>query len=404
MNMRSLENTKIKTLVVMILLITVWGTSVTSVLKAEENKPTIRAEWKDKSTGSTYYNWNSIENDQYLNKVIVSTSDGKWARLDDKFTSIYMGWRETSNPRLSNHYGSVSDGGLFYYLPLYLDTTQMVAVRGNLYDISPDGNWGIYETNNFGAQKSTDGKTVQSTSLHSYFLKNMKTGELQEWMSSSKYVSLYWLADSTLLVNQYSYIAKQKAISTFNPATGKKKELVLGKIYGYSEKDQKFEFVRNEPKRLPWIYDLQTGESSLITKSEEEKFFSWKDPRPTSKAPDNIDMTTLPVIDLPIRNSYEHEVITSKGSELVPYTFVKEAKTYIPLLPILPKFNLSVGQREGNMYDYQYKLTGASGQSVTLDRSNSIVFQFRLFVTPEILEKVGLQDVTVRTGMTAVIK
>jgi hypothetical protein len=404
MNMRSLQNIKIKTLVVMILLASVWGTSVTTVLKAEENKPTIKAEWKDISTGSTYYNWNSIENDQYLNKVIVSTSDGNWARLDDKFMSIYMGWKETSNPRLSNHYGSVSDGELFYYLPLYLDTTQMIAVRGNLYDISPDGNWGIYETNDFGAQKSTDGKTAQSTSLHSYFLKNMKTGELQEWMSSSQYVSLYWLADSTLLVNQYSSIAKQKAISTFNPATGKKNELVLGRIYSYSERDQKFEFVKNEPKRLPWIYDLKTGQSSLITKSEEDKFFSWKDPRPTTKAPDNLDIAALPVIDLPIRHLYEHEVVTSQGSELVPFTFVKEGKTFIPLLSILSKFNLSVGQREGAMYDYQYILTGPTGQTVTLDRNNSRVFQFRLFVTPEILEKVGLQDVTVKTEMTAVIK
>ncbi|MNP40664.1 hypothetical protein D3C76_1343170 [compost metagenome] len=117
-----------------------------------------------------------------------------------------------------------------------------------------------------------------------------------------------------------------------------------------------------------------------------------------------MDIESLPIIELPIRRMYEHEVITKQGSALVPFTFVKDGTTYIPLRYILPKFNLSVGQREGDMYDFQYKLTGASGQNVTLDRNNSRVFQFRLYVTPEVLEKVGLQDVTVKTDMEAVMK
>jgi len=402
--MHLLKKTRIQVILAAMLMVSVLGAYVAPVAQAEDNTTTIRAEWKDINTGSTYYNWSSVENDQYLSKVIVSTSDGIWAQLDDKFRSIYTGSKATINPTLGNHFESITDGNSFNYLPLYLDTAQKIAVRGNLYDISPDGKWGVYETSDFGAEKSSDGKTAQYNQLHSYFLKNMITGELQEWISSSQYVGLNWLADSTLLVNQYSQVAKQKAISTYDPATGKKKELVLGRLYSYSEKDQKFEFVKNEPKRLLWIYDLKTGKSSLITKAEENNLFTWKDPRPTTKAPNNLDIKTLPVIDLPIRNLYEYEVMTTQGSELVPYAFEKEGKTFIPLFSILSKFKLSVGQREGDMYDYQYKLTGTTGQTITLDRNNSRVFQFRLFVTPEVLEKVGLQEVTVKPLIPPVIK
>ncbi|MEC0092789.1 hypothetical protein [Paenibacillus macquariensis] len=402
--MHLLKKTRLQVGLATLLMVSVLGAYVAPVAQAEDNTTTIRAEWTDTNSGSTYYNWSSVENDQYLSKVIVSTNDGKWAQLDDKFTSINGYSKETTNPTLSNRLANISEGDLFYFLPLYLDTTQKVAVKGNLYDISPDGKWGKYETTDFGAGKSSDGKTAQYNQLHSYFLKNMTTGELQEWISSSQYVGLNWLADSTLLVNQYSPVAKQKAISTYDPATGKKKELVLGKLYRYSEKDQNFVFVKNEPKRLPWKYDLLTGKSRLLTKIEEEKIYEWDDTRPTTKAPNNLDIKTLPVIDLPIRNLYEHEVMTTQGSELVPYAFEKEGKTFIPLFSILSKFKLSVGQREGDMYDYRYKLTGPTGQVITLDHNNSRVFQFRLFVTPEVLEKVGLQEVTVKPLIPPVIK
>ncbi|OAB48340.1 hypothetical protein [Paenibacillus antarcticus] len=402
--MHLLKKTRLQVGLATMLMVSVLGAYVAPEVQAEDNTTTIRAEWTDINTGRTYFNWSSVENDQYLSKVIVSTNDGKWARLDDKFTSINSFSKETTKPTLSNRLASISGGDLFYYLPLYLDTTREVAVRGNLYDISPDRKWGVFESTDFGTEKSSDGKTAQYNQLHSYFLKNMITGELQEWISSSQYVGLNWLADSTLLVNQYSPVAKQKAISTYDPATGKKKELVLGKLYRYSEKDQNFVFVKNEPKRLPWKYDLLTGKSSLLTKKEEEKIYEWNDTRPTMKAPDNLDVKMLPIIDLPIRNMYEYEVVTSQGSELVPYAFEKEGKTFIPLLSLVSKFKLSVGQREGDMYDYRYKLTGPTGQTMILDRNNSRVFQFRLFVTPEVLEKIGLQEVTVKPLIPAVIK
>ncbi|OAB39229.1 hypothetical protein PMSD_04685 [Paenibacillus macquariensis subsp. defensor] len=402
--MHLLKKARLQVTLAAMLMVSVLGAYVAPVAQAEDITTTIRAEWTDINTGSTYYNWSSVENDQYLSKVIVSTNDGKWAQLDDKFTSINGYSKETTKPTLSNRLSNISEGDLFYFLPLYLDTTQKVAVKGNLYDISPDGKWGIYGTSDFGAEKSADGKTAQYNQLHSYFLKNMTTGELQEWISSSEYVGLNWLADSTLLVNQYSPVAKQKVISTYDPATGKKKELVLGKLYRYSEKDQNFVFVKNEPKRLPLKYDLLTGKSRLLTKIEEEKINEWDDTRPTTKAPNNLDIKTLPVIDLPIRNLYEHEVMTTQGSELVPYAFEKEGKTYIPLFSILSKFKLSVGQREGDMYDYRYKLTGPTGQVITLDHNNSRVFQFRLFVTPDVLEKVGLQEVKVKPLIPPVIK
>lgn len=401
--MHLLKKTRLQVGLAAMLIVSVLGTYVAPVAQAEDNTTTIRAEWTDINTGTTYFNWSTVENDQYLSKVIVSTNDGKWAQLDDKFAYINAYPKETTTPRLSNLLSNISAGDLFYYLPLYLDTTRKVAVKGNLYDISPDGKWGIYETSDFGAEKSPDGKTAQYMQLHSYFLKNMTTGELQEWISSSQYVGLNWLANSTLLVNEYSPVAKQKAISTYDPATGKKNELVLGTINSYSEKDQTFVFAKNEPKRLSWIFDLTTGKSRLLTEGERE-LYTWSDPRPTTTAPDNLDVAALPIMDVPIHDLYEHEVITSQGSELVPYAFEKEGKTFIPLRSILSSFNLSVGPREGDMYDYQYKLTGPTGQSMTLDRNNSRVFQFRLFVTPEVLEKVGLQEVTVKPLIPAVIK
>ncbi|OAB46123.1 hypothetical protein [Paenibacillus glacialis] len=388
-----------------ILMVSVWITYVTPIAQAEDNKPTINAEWKDPSSGSTYYNWSGSDGDKYSNKVIVSTNDGKWARLSEKFRSIYMDPYVSPNPMLNINSGNATEGDLFdYLLPLYLDTTNNVAVRGQVYRISPDEKWGLYQTLDFGAEMSSDGKTAQNTQLHSYFIKNMTTGQIQEWKSSTQYATVYWLPDSKLLVAHYSEVANQKEISTFDPATGKTKQLVFGKLYQYSDQEQKLVYVKNEPKRLQWIYDLKTGKSSLLTKTEEEKLYSWKDPCPTTKAPDKLDIKTLPVIDLPIRNLYEYEVVTSHGSELVPYAFVTEGKTYIPLRPIVSKFKLSVGQREGDMYNYKYKLTGPTGQIVTLDRTNSRVFQFRLLVTPEVLEKVGLQGVTVKPLIPAVIK
>ncbi len=403
--MQLFRNTRIHACLATLLLASAWGAYVAPVAQAEENTTTIRAEWEDPTTGSTYYNWSSMQNDQYLSKVIVSTKDGKWAQLNDKFGYIYSDTRNMKYPYLSTIRGTDPEGELFGFgSPLYLNMDQNEAVRGNKYDVSPDGKWGLYSTNNTGAQKTLNGKYVSSIALHSYFLKNMSTGVLQEWKSSSQYVSLYWLADSTLLVNEYSPVAKQKAISTYDPVTGKKKELVLGKIDSYSEKDHTFVFAKNEPKRLPWIFDLKTGKSRLLTEDEREKLYTWSDTRPTTKVPDNLDVPALPIIDLPIHHLYEHEVITSQGSELVPYAFVKEGTTFVPLRSIVSSFNLIVGQREGDMYDYQYKLTGPTGQSMTLDRNNSRVFQFRLFVTPEVLEQVGLQDVTVKPLIPGVIK
>ncbi|WP_438347370.1 hypothetical protein ACP8HI_16920 [Paenibacillus sp. FA6] len=404
--MQILRKARIQVGLVTILLASVWGTYVTSAAQAEEIKPTVYAEWKDPSSGSTYYNWSGSDGEKYTNKVIVSTNDGKWAQLNDKFARISTDYSKLSSyPELSIDFSNASAVDLFDYInPLYLDTTAQAAVRGLNYDISPDGKWGLYRTSNFGAEMSANGKSVYSTKLHSYFLKNMATGEIQEWISSLRSVTVYWLADSKLLVAQYSPEAKQKEISTYDPATGETKQLVLGTLYVYSDKEQKLLFTKNEPWRIPWVYDLKTGRSSLATKTEQENLYAWIDPRPTTKAPDNLDMKTLPVIDLPIHRLYEHEVMTSQGSELVPFTFVKDGEKYIPLHSLVSKFSLSIGLREGNMYDYQYKLTGASDQTVILDRNNSYMFQFRLYVTPEVLEKVGLEDVTVRTDMKGVIK
>lgn len=377
------------------------GSSINSEALAKESdeQTRISAEWIDPELGTTYYNWSHYDGMSYESKVIISSSDGQWSRLPDKYTSVAkLHGRQGLN--LSEAWVISDLPQPFYALPyrtsLTLDTKNDRVIKGHTYDLSPDGKWGLLETYNPIAQLSLDGVSVNNGQMHSYLLKNLKTGVITEWMTVQESVRFEWLPDNTLLVNRYVPKEKQREIYKYNPETDTSKRLVLGTLSGYSEKSQLIMFSYNEPKRKSWVFDLRSGRIRAYKSPQDDNHFTWTDDRPKVETPKALDIEKLPINDLPVVNLGEHEIVTAKGSVYVPFSFVSKGDTYIPIQPLLEKLQLQVGPREGNSYNYQYTVTG-NGLSVVFDRHNSQVFQFRLFVTPEGLEKLGYSDNTIRS-------
>jgi hypothetical protein len=387
--------------VVALLMAALIGSLINTEALANESdvQTRISAEWIDSETGNIYYNWMFFDGKGFNNKVIYLSPDGKWSRLADRFSSI-LKRTEWSKPHLWEM-GQPGFSDDFYafgvWIPLTLDTKNNRIVRAHTYDLSPNGKWGLSVTLNPTGQLALDGKSIYNGQVYSYFLKDIKTGTIHEWMTVQKFSGIQWLPDNTLMVNRFNPKEEQNEIFKYDPATNITKRLVLGTLYGFSKKSQLLHFVYNEPKRMPWVYDLQTGHIRSYKATQDDQAFVWTDDRPKAEAPVDLNIAELPVTEVSVVNLDEHEVVTAEGSAFVPFSFIAEGETYIPLQPLLNKFQIQVGLREGNSFDYQFTAT-RDGKSVSFDRHNSRVFQFRLFITPTGLQKLGLSDITVRSA------
>ncbi|THF84083.1 hypothetical protein [Cohnella fermenti] len=356
--------------------------------------------WQSPATGNSFYEARIESASGMEREYVYRDSAGGWHRLDDHVIGMGMS-SGNEYPSVSYDWATVEERlEAFWRYSTYLDDAKWRVVVGHNYALSPDGKWGLLD-GGYNLEKS-------GRPTYSYFLKNIRTGQVTEWQRSDRRLSWAWLPDGRLLVQRFNSEEQQNEIAVYLPAEDRWQRLVLGSIYGYKAEKGLLVFARNEPTRKQWVYDLRTGAIRAYDSAKDDAWLMTGGA--SAEEPDREgfpeDPDSLPVTALTVARLNEHVVATSEGTVSVPFAFAGAGKTYIPLRPLLGKFGLDWAFRsekdaaaDPQAANFPYSLS-RNGTSVGLDEGNSRVLQDRLYVTPEALKSLGLTVLSVTAAET----
>jgi hypothetical protein len=348
----------------------------------------------DPGSGKVFFN--VLRGSPAVQLVVFRTAEGEWMRLPDMVRNV--GYDAGSGCIRVSSYSLMP----LPFADACYDAAKDELVYTTLYEPSPSGKWGLktiifYEPYDLSEQQTGWPHSLIHYGSHTLqkketlLLKNNVTGEIRQLVRSSKYPVHRWLADGTLLLQQFSETDRQNELVRIHPATGEMKRLLPGSLYGYNAEHNLLLYVINEPSRRLRIYDFRTGESRLAKEGEAALFYPETDvPREVGEAPslpEDLDIDALPVAHPEIR--YDHAaVMTLDGSEVpLPFAFVGlDGETYVPLRPLIDRgWTL---RQEPLDRGFEYVVETGRG-SFRLNRTNSISLNDRLYVPIRLIESLG---------------
>ncbi|OKP84383.1 hypothetical protein [Paenibacillus sp. P32E] len=349
--------------------------------------------YQDEVKGIELYSVSQLNGDHFDSAVIARQADGSYAKWQEPFHSF------------------VQDGSGLLRLSGYDDPEQSYVydvkketiIRKTPYTVSPDGKWGYLERSRYLFVPGVKPYSGHVAKIRDYYLKNMQTRAVSIYNSTERRFDAFWLNGHTLLENGYLETAKQNVIRTYDPATGERKELLKGSLYNWNRAKGILLYVKNEPQRLPWIYDLKTGTSRLLDGNSEMKaLFPYTTPPLVSKLPQEIAVNELPVIQVPVLQENEYFVNVDGTSIGIPAAFAKEGVTWIPVKPLAAALGWSLLlQPQLTSYkaaSYQYELTNRNA-SLVLTPSNSFITGGRMYLTREQLKQLGYSSIVLTPNM-----
>lgn len=344
-----------------------------------------------KTSGVQLYSAGQVDGNQFVDAVIARQPDGTYAKWQEPFHYFrnYGGddlkLTGTDDPEQSYVY----------------DTRSQSILRKTAYTLSPDGLWGYLERSRYLLMPNSPMGSGYVGKYHDYYLKNMKTGAVSVYYSTQRYYSAYWLNQHTLLESGYNEAAKQNVISTYDPSTGERHELLKGSMYNRNFSKGIIYYVKNEPQRLPWVYNLKSGTSRLITDySELEALFpASPSSRPEAALPRDTVLKNLPVIEIPVSMTYEYSVSLDGQNADVSTVFSREGQDWIPVKPLAAAFGWSIESEDrGRLNDpsagYSFEITSAS-KTVKLTPANSFNSGNRLYISQAQLKQLGYNTIVI---------
>ncbi|OMF84918.1 hypothetical protein [Paenibacillus sp. FSL R7-0337] len=342
--------------------------------------------YTSKSSNVQLYSVSQLDGNQFINAVIARQPDGTYAKWPEAFQHF---WKyDSGNLQLT---GMDDPEQAYVY-----DTQSQSIVRKSEYTLSPDGSWGVLERSRYERQPAG-----YIAKFGDQYLRNSATGKVSVYYSTQRYYNARWINQHTLLESGYNEAARQNVISTFDPSTGKRQELLKGTLNNLNLSKGLLQYVKNEPKRLPWIYNLKDGSSRLVKDNRElEALF----PAPPSSRqevnfPKDMVLKDLPAADMPITLAYEYNVNLDGKSVDVPTVFTKGGQEWIPVKPLAAALGwkievMNISATGDPSAAYIYKITNGSNHTV-LTPVNSFNSASRLYIAPAQIKELEYKSVKV---------
>lgn len=342
---------------------------------------TVQSYYPDPVNGSTFYNVAFEEGNYYRNRIVEQQQDGTYVKWPDWISSI--------SPDRNGQLGLYGYREGHNYDDYQYDSKGKTIIAGSYYNLSPDKKWAITERISY-----LSGKTNYD------FVKNMETGEQTLFFTSNVSVPFEWINDHDLVMRTYSDTYKQNIISLYNPESSKTSLLTLGTLYGVNSEQLKLLFVKNEPERKLWIYDMTSHTSRLAdSQSEVDQLFyshpSSQPEQPKLTLPADFDITAVPEIAVPVEQRYESTLTINEKSIDLPYCFVDKGTTWLPVRAIADamNWNLKVNKLA---QEHNYLISLSTGSStLELTANNSLLIEDTLFMTTKQLRSLGITAFTV---------
>lgn len=350
---------------------------------------TVYESYVNKNSGVELHSVSQLDGNQFVNAVISKQPDGTFAKWPEPF-HFFRNNGTASLPLTGN-----DDPEQTYAY----DTKSKSIVRQSNYTLSPDGRWGYLERSRYGWQEGTAGSSRYMGKFNDQYLRDTATGKVTVYYSSQRSYNALWMNQHTLLEGRYDEAMKQNVISTYDPSTGKRKELVKGTLYNWNLEKGLLQYVKNEPKRLPWIYNLKDGSSRLVKNDSELKalFPSQAPTRAELTLPKSTELKDLPVAEVPVTTGYEYNVnLDGKGVD-VSTVFTKGGQEWIPVKPLAAALGwkievMNITSTGDPSAAYINKITNGSKEAV-LTPVNSFTSGSRLYMTQAQIKELGYNTI-----------
>jgi hypothetical protein len=337
--------------------------------------------WQDANSGYAIYNLSPL-NDRVKDQIVLLHNPGTddWVRLEASIRSLWPVDGENF-PRAWVIEGEKAFNPYAHY---HYDLLNNQLILGKQYQLSPNKKWGL---------QYNDYYASPGIRIKSFLLKNMEQGSIDEWLTTGYSTWYYWLPDNTLMFCTYSTEEKQNVIYRFDPAAESLAKVVSGSLYAYNEKHNQILFVKNEPQRKNRVLDLSTG--LQVQTDNIASFYPASETAKVPLPPEDLDLAGLKVLSPERVVQYEHEMQIGEESIPLPYVWQKGEQEFIPLRPLLQplRINININQLAdgGKLYQVLYR-----GKKFNLARDEYINYQWQLFVTPEVLVKMGLPEFVIK--------
>lgn len=351
--------------------------------------------YTDGRTGESFYDLAIFREDGNSDsRVLMRDAAGAWALLPEAVSGL-------AAPTGSEYAAAyLKPGSLSTFDGAYYDAKTDTLVDGNLYVRSPNGKWGFKSIISYDMESSPDGGYRTQKMIH-VLMKSNLNGVIREIGVYPSQPEYFWLPDGSLLEQRYSEADRQNEVVRIDPASGQAKRLVLGSLRAYENGAATFLFARNEPARTPLKYDLATGRiAAADAKEAAERIGKFRNrrsgdggaaqPEPPA-VPADLDLDALPVAPTAERAQTEGTVLTGGLRIPVPYLFYGlDGRLYVPVRPLAAALGWKVDVTPGQHDKYEI---GTGQKTLTADKSNSIIFDGRLFVRLEDVRAAGYPDI-----------
>ncbi|WNS44428.1 hypothetical protein [Paenibacillus sp. MMS20-IR301] len=344
----------------------------------------------NREKGIELYSAGQFNGSSYDHAVIARQPDGSFAKWQEPFQYLW----ENTNGELSLSWSDDPELSYVY------DTQSRSILRKTVYDLSPDGSFGFIGRSRYVWVPGATANSGYPAKFTDYYLKNMATGATSVYYSSQGRYYAFWIDQHTLLENRYSEDARQNVISTYNPLTGKRQELLQGSLQNWNPAAGIIQFAKNEPLRRPWVYNLNNGTSRLI--KDDAELRTLFPPSPASSTaevqpPKNIVLGQLPVVEIPVTLTYEYSVLLDGQSVDVATVFTKDGAAWIPVKPLAAALGWSIDLEArttaaAKAAGYRYTLTAGSTKIICTP-ANSFVSTNRLYITQAQLKQLGYHSI-----------
>ncbi|MEK4515183.1 hypothetical protein NSS64_07905 [Paenibacillus sp. FSL H8-0122] len=342
--------------------------------------------YTSKSSNVQLYSVSQLDGNQFINAVIARQPDGTYSKWPEAFQHFRKS--DSGNLQLT---GMDDPEQAYVY-----DTQSQSIMRKSEYTLSPDGRWGVLERSRY--ERQPEGYIAK---FNDQYLRNTVTGKVSVYYSTQQYYNARWINQHTLLESGYNEAARQNVISTYDPSTGKRQELLKGTLNNWNLTKGLLQYVKNEPKRLPWIYNLKDGSSRLVkdTRELEALFPAPPSSRPEVTFPKGMLLNDLPVTEMPITLAYEHNLNLDGKSVDVSTVFTKGGQEWIPVKPLAAALGwkievMNLSATGDPSAAYIYKVTNGSNHAV-LTPVNSFNSASRLYIAPAQLKELGYKSIKV---------
>ncbi|MEK3878643.1 hypothetical protein [Paenibacillus sp. FSL M7-0420] len=342
--------------------------------------------YTSKSSNVQLYSVSQLDGNQFINAVIARQPDGTYSKWPEAFQHFRKS--DSGNLQLT---GMDDPEQAYVY-----DTQSQSIMRKSEYTLSPDGRWGVLERSRY--ERQPEGYVAK---FNDQYLRSTVTGKVSVYYSIQQYYNARWINQHTLLESGYNEAARQNVISTYDPSTGKRQELLKGTLNNWNLTKGLLQYVKNEPKRLPWIYNLKDGSSRLVkdTRELEALFPAPPSSRPEVTFPKGMLLKELPVTEMPITLAYEHNLNLDGKSVDVSTVFTKGGQEWIPVKPLAAALGwkievMNISATGDPSAAYIYKVTNGSSHAV-LTPVNSFNSASRLYIAPAQLKELGYKSIKV---------